>query len=61
VFEVGTKHQNMAAAAINVIRSRAKAAPAKGVGKEKMSIESAEITRIAEALDKYNVRKIFGV
>lgn len=61
VFEVGPKHVNMAAAAINVIRSRAQAAPAKAVGKEKVSLESKEISRISEALDKYNVRKIFGV
>jgi hypothetical protein len=111
VFDVGPKHVNMAAAAINVIRSRAQSAKSSPMGEsaadydvptsdgidmqdirlyagegklthktvrqaidiirkhrkqgtlkaKNSAIDEQEIVRIAEALDKYNVRKIFGV
>ena len=61
VFDVGAKHANMAAAAINVIRSRARVAETTSLGEKKKSLADSEMHKITEAFDKYNVRKIFGV
>ena len=60
VHEVGDKHLTMAAAALRVIRQRAKVAEATDIGEEKVDVGEQEIARIDETFAKYNVRKIFG-
>jgi hypothetical protein len=59
VHDVGSKHLNMAAAAINVIKQRGKVAEADELEDEK-PLEEEELEKINEAFSKYSdVRKLF--
>lgn len=59
VFEVGPKHVNLAQQAINVVKQNASVAETTQVSKT--PVDTAQIDRINETFNKYNVRKIFGV
>lgn len=61
VHEIGGKHLNTAAAAINVIRQKATVAESNHIEDENVDVEEAEISRISESLSKYNLRDIFDV
>jgi len=58
---VGNKHVNMAMSAINVVKQQGTVAEAKDTGEEKIDVEESELSKIAESLAKYDVRKLFGV
>ena len=58
---VGSKHVNMAMSAINVVKQQGTVAEAKDTGEEKIDVEESELSKIAESLAKYDVRKLFGV
>jgi len=59
VFEVGPKHVNLAQQAINVVKQNA--GVAESTQPSKTPVDEAQIKRINETFDKYNVGKIFGV
>lgn len=59
VFEVGPKHVNLALQALNVIKQQA--GVAEQAHPEKVAEDEAQIARINETFDKYNVREIFDI
>lgn len=59
ISQVGPQHVGMVEAAIKVIRQNASVA--ESTHGENISIDEAELAQITETLDKYSVRKLFGV
>lgn len=61
VFQVGNKHLNMAAAAINVIRQKGRVSEEQELTSEGESVYEEELDRINETFAKYSdTRKLFG-
>jgi hypothetical protein len=61
VFEVDSKHLNVAAAALNVIRQRGKVLASAGKRVKASSIMADSVTHISESIGRYaNLRKLFG-
>jgi len=61
VHDLDGKYLNMAMQALNVIKRSATVAESNHIDEEKVDVEESEISKISESMDKYNVRKIFGV
>ena len=61
VFQVGNKHLNMAAAAINLIRQKGKVSEEQELTSRDESVYESELDRINETFAKYSdTRKLFG-
>jgi len=61
VHTVGPKHVKMAVAAAGVIRQHAKVNESADMQDNGENLSEVEFGRISESLDKYDIRKLFGV